>query len=49
MCLKHHTYTKREVSGALANSRKATLSFRYVRPSVLLEQLGSQWKDFDEI
>jgi hypothetical protein len=39
-----------EFLGALAESRKATLSFvMSFRLSVRMEQLGSQWRDFDEI
>jgi hypothetical protein len=34
---------------ALATLLKATVSFMSVRPSVRMEQLGSQWMDFDEI
>jgi len=33
--------------GSYAKFRKATISFViFVRPSVLMEQLGSQWTDF---
>ena len=33
----------------LAKLRKATISFIAARPSVLMEQLGSNWTDFHEI
>jgi len=36
--------------GAFAKLRKATIDFVvYVLPSVRIEQLGSNWTDFDEI
>jgi hypothetical protein len=36
--------------GAFANLRKAAISFVVsVRPSVRMEQLGSNWRDFHEI
>jgi hypothetical protein len=36
--------------GAFAKLRKATIRFvMSVRPSVLMEQLGSHWTDFHEI
>jgi hypothetical protein len=38
-----------EFLGAVANLRKATISFLSARPSVRMEQFGSQWTDFDEI
>jgi len=38
------------VQGAFIKSRIATISLVvFVRPSVLVEQLGSHWTDFHEI
>ena len=49
-----HHYIKEEENyillGAFPKSRKATISFvMSVRPSVLLEHLGSHWTDFHDI
>jgi hypothetical protein len=54
----HVLYTKRPCLGAFAKLRKATISFvmsvclsvcQSFRPSVRMEQLGSQWTDFRKI
>jgi hypothetical protein len=40
----------RTILGAFAKLRKATFSFvMSVRPSVRVEQLGSNWTDFNQI